>query len=200
MVAMVDRRGNSEPHPSLDELIEDHRELLSGFLARHGAGVLRFDALDDLVQGTILHVLEARADFHWQGPEAFRAWLFTLARSYIARRHRHWRALKRDAGRVVRFSLTGSATSVGLEPWISQTGPLTFSVRKESLRLAVKALSVLTERDRDLVMGEAQGENLADQAARMGLSYEAAQRARLRAIERFKTAYEVLGDQRSPSG
>jgi DNA-directed RNA polymerase specialized sigma24 family protein len=59
------------------------------------------------------------------------------------------------------------------------------------LKLALEALATLLPKDRDLVRWSSEAVPLEEQAERLGISYDAAKQARLRALERFRKAYEL---------
>ena len=95
----------------LGELLGSHRAMLERFLREHGAGLLRYESVDDLVQGVHLRALQGGAAFEYRSAPEFRAWLFAVARRHIADRHDHWLAQKRGAGRVLRYTLSGEGSS-----------------------------------------------------------------------------------------
>lgn len=185
--------------PTLSALLERHRDALARFLQKEARGLLRYEAVDDLVQGVHLQSIQVEEHFEYRGDDAFLGWLFTVARQHIARRHAHWTAMKRNAGHLIRVS-TGSSDassmgSSGVDPAMSATGPLTFAERREQLQTAVRALACLPERDRQLVQWMSEGVDIRDVADRLEIGYDAAQRARHRAIERFRQAFTVLVEQ-----
>jgi hypothetical protein len=71
------------------------------------------------------------------------------------------------------------------------TGPQTFADRREQLDVAVKALALLLPRDQNLVRWASEGVDIQEQASRLGLSYDAAERAGARACERFRKAFRL---------
>lgn len=76
------------------------------------------------------------------------------------------------------------------------TGSSTFAARREHLRLAVLALAALPPRDRDLVRRTSEDVPIEEQAKSLGLSYDAAKQARLRALERFRKAFDLATRRR----
>ena len=139
--------------PSVTELLVAHREDLVRFVARHAGRILRFESVDDLVQGIHVRAVERAAEFRYRGREPFFAWIYTLARSHIADRHAYWAALRRRPARLVRLgtaSGTGAGGSVG-EPAATSTSPSAFASRREQLDIALRALALLMPRDRDLI-------------------------------------------------
>lgn len=182
-------------NPSLDDLLARHRRELIPFVQRHGGLALRYEAVDDLIQGVHVRALERRGDFTYAGEKPFFAWLHGLARSHLTDRARYWSALKRRPASLLRLTgsrVSGSDPGAAAEPAVRRTGPSTFASRREQLTLAVKALSVLLPRDRNLVSWQCEGISLHEAAERLAISYDATQRATLRATERFQKAYRLL--------
>lgn len=173
---------------NLEELLTRHRETLVRYFRKHGAYLRRYEASEDLVQGVHLHAVRHRDKFDYRGEPQFVAWLLRLARQHLADRIAHWKALKRDAGPMMRLSFSGT----GLEPAGSRTGPITYASRKEQLRLATLAMDGLPPRDREIVSLMTDGAGVATVAERLGVSGAAAQRARLRAMDRFRKIYAIV--------
>ncbi len=168
---------------------------LLGFVGRNARGLLRFETEDDLVQGIHLRALSRGESFEYRGEKEFLAWMHTLARGYLVDRRAHWAALKRGSGPLLRLA-GGAATTTGghaaAEPAGTGTSPSGFASRREESALAMKALGAMLPRDGDLVRWHAEGVSLEEQAARLGLTYEAAQRAAHRALGRFRKAFRLL--------
>ena len=178
--------------PKLSELLVSHRDDLSRFVARHAGRILRFESADDLVQGIHVRALARATEFRYRGREPFCAWMYTIARSHIADRHAYWAALRRRPARLVRLGTASGtgATGVG-EPAATSTSPSAFASRREQLDLALRALALLLPRDRDLVRWTCEDVDVATQAERLGITLDAADRARRRAVERFRKAFEL---------
>src|SRR6185436_16816444 len=119
---------------------------------------------------------------------ARRAWLMRVADNFVKDRRDHWATLKRDGTRLLRISF-GDSVAVGMrgvnDLAASVTGPSTFAVRREQVAVAAIALDMLLPRDRELIEGLCNGLSIDEQAQRLGATYEAIERARLRAVERF---------------
>ncbi len=177
----------------LSELLVRHRLEMVRYIERHAGPLLRYETAEDLWQGVCLEALRGQERFTYRGREPFFAWIHTLTRRHLRARRDHWNALKRRPGRLLR--LTEGATSdpgAVVGPALQRTGPSTFAARRELLTVAVKALGCLLERDQKLVRWSSEGLPPSEQAARLGLSPAATDRARLRALERFRKAYRVL--------
>jgi len=180
----------SEP-AGLPELLVRYRVDLLRFVERRAGPVLRFETAEDLVQGIHLRALEHESGFEYRGREPFLGWMHELARNYLARRRAHWTALKRRPAGLCRLTRAGGPGGVA-EPAGTGTGPSTFAERRELLTLAVQALDLLMERDRDLVRWASRGVTTDEIAERLQLSRTSAERARQRAVERFRKAFRLL--------
>jgi RNA polymerase sigma factor (sigma-70 family) len=167
----------------LPSLLAAHSADLMAFLRKAGTRLLPFETEEDLLQGVRLRALERAAGFRYEGREAFFSWLHAIARSHIADREKHWSALRRNPGSLLRLTAADPASTA--------TGPSTLASRKEQLKLAIEALATLLPKDRDLVRGSSEDVPLEEQAKRLGVSYDAAKQARLRALERFRKAYAL---------
>lgn len=183
-----------------DELarrLAEHRPALLAFVRAHAGALLRRESDSDLAQGVELLAVRGAERVEYRGEAEFRGWLFALARQHFANRYRHHLAARRDAGVLLRLTRSGSETAGGApEPSSGSAGPATFAARRERLLLAEKALRLLSERDRDLVRWMSEDVSLEDVASRLGLAYDAAKRARQRAIERFKATFELIAGPR----
>ncbi len=183
---------SAEPLPAL--LARRGDDVLR-FARRRAGRLLRYETEEDLAQGIRAQALERGRDFEFRTEKEFLSWLYSVARSYLADRHAYWTALKRRPARLLRLTWAGSDTSDAAavpEPPGTRTGPSTFASRREQLALAVKALALLLPRDRDLVTWDAEGHSVAELAQRLAISHEAAERARRRALERFRKAYRLV--------
>jgi hypothetical protein len=187
----------ADPAPDLGALLQRHRGLGAAVVRERAEGLLRFETVDDLLQGATLRALEAAAGFEWRGEASFLAWWRRIVETHVADRRAHWGALKRRSGRVLRFVREGdtSGTSGVLEPAADATGPSTFAARRELIALTARALDLLLPRDRDLVRWSADGVPLEEQARRIDVGYEAAGKARQRALDRFRKTFALLAGE-----
>lgn len=185
---------NEDGNPTLANLLDRYgHELLRRVRAR-GRGLLRYETAEDLAQGVRLRVLQAASGFEYQGEDAFVGWLTRLIQAHVADRHDYWVAARRNAGAVVRITQVArrSRITAGVDPAANMTGPMTIAERRDLLDIAAQAVDVLLPRDQQIVGMLREDLSIREMAARLGISYEAAERARLRAIERFRRAYELL--------
>ena len=166
--------------PSLADLLVEHRRDLLAFVQRQAGRLLRFESADDLVQGIHLRALEHGATFRWRGREPFLAWLHTVARNHLADRHDYWSAMRRRPSRLVRLGTASGTGAAADEPAATSTGPSTSASRREQLEIALRALAVLLPRDRDLVRWACEDVPVETQAERLGITPDAADRARRR--------------------
>jgi len=180
---------------SLAALLQEHQGDLERILVNEARGLQRFESVHDLVQGVNVRALEVAPRFEYQGEAEFRGWLGKVARQHIADRYRYWSAMKRGSAKVLRLTWGVTSTDSGESasaPPATSTGVSTFAGRREQLSMAVRALALLSERDRRLVRWSTEGVSLAEQARRLGATYEAVQRARVRATERLKKTFLCL--------
>ena len=176
-------------------LLVRHRPRLVRWFARRGRGLARHESAEDLAQGVHLHALNHRERFEYRGEPAALAWLLQLARQHLARRIEHWKAMKRDGGHMLRITMGGRSTGAatrGVQPAADGPGPVTAAARSEQLLLAARAMDGLPERDRELVRLMTRDLPVREIAKRLDLTEAAAQRARLRAMDRFRKIYEIL--------
>lgn len=178
----------------LADLLLEHRPQLVGWIQREaGLPLLRFESAEDLVQGVHQEALRAADRLEWRGEDAFMGWLFQIARRYISNRRDHWFAIKRHGANILRLTWTGAEGEVQQMPLAdTATGPVTFANRREQMTLATKAVALLLPRDRDIVQWTAAGVTVQEQATRLNMSVEAAQRAKNRAVERLQKAFTIV--------
>lgn len=181
--------------PSMEDLLMRHRDVLVRYLHRKGSGLLRFESAEDLAQAVHIKAIQAEHRFDYRGDDAFIGWICTLGRQHIADRNAYWKAQKRNAGPMLRITY-GSATTgsgaKGVSPAAAQQGPTTFAGVREQVEVAARAIATLPPRDAQIVELIRAGADVEDVARELGVSYAAAQRARLRSIERFRKAFELL--------
>lgn len=171
--------------PDLEELLRTYEPMVANLVrAEAGVTLLRFDSAEDLAQGAMQEAIRAIARFRWEGDAAFRSWLCTIARRHLSARRDYWFAGKRRRGALLRLTLTGIPGQ--------QSGPSTFAFRREQLLLASKAMAMLLPRDQDLAAWSAQDVSTAEMGERLGISEDAAEKARARALERLRKTYFLL--------
>ena len=190
----------TSPRDQLTDLLATHRTRLTGFVIKEAKGLLRHESEEDLVQGIHIHALSVADHFEYRSEKEFIAWLFTVARQQLINRQRYWSAARRDGGNLLRVTVAGAASTNprGVDPKASMTGPGTLADRREQLELATRVVALLSERDRNLIHWMSEDVPLEEAAKRLDLTYEAAKRARLRAIDRFRATFELLSNQQPP--
>lgn len=180
------------------ELLARHRFRLVGYFARKARGIRQHESPEDLAQGVHLHAIAHQEQFDYQGERQFVGWMLQIARQYLQRRIEHWGAAKRDAGPMMRITFgvdTSSHNGLVRMPADEGPGPITHASQREELDLASRAIDGLPPRDRELVRMISRDVPTADMAQRLGISPEAAQKAKRRAIERFRKIYTILERQ-----
>jgi RNA polymerase sigma factor (sigma-70 family) len=186
--------------PSLQSLLASTRETLLRWVRREGEDLARRESPEDLVQGIHVKALEVADRFEYRGEKEFLGWLFAVASQHLARRRAYWSAWKRDSDAIRRLSTLASKPARrvrGGSPATSAPGPSTVASGKEEIELAMKAIALLLPKDRDIVQWITEGLSIRDTADRLGISYDAAERARLRAVERLRKAFEIARTRRS---
>ena len=168
----------------LPGLMEEHRSDLLMYLQHNAGWLLKYETVDDLHQGVQLRALKRGDTFRYQGREPFLAWMYMVARTYLADRNSYWSRLKSRAAQILRLTWSTAPSSYPATAW-------TFASRREQLSLAVQVLATLLPRDCDLVRWSSERVPLKDQAKQLGLSFDAAKRASARALERFRRAYRL---------
>ncbi len=179
----------------LSALLAAGRPALERFVARHARTLALHEPVEDLVQGVITRALGRAGDFELRSGPEFEAWMLRVARAHIADRRAHFAAAKRRPARLLRLTRADSDTddpAAVREPASPGAGPATRAERADQVRRAEEALALLLPRDAELVVGHAEGRTLDEEAARLGIAYDAAQRARHRALERYRRAFELL--------
>jgi len=180
----------------LAELVAGRHETLVRYCLRNAGRLLRFETAEDLAQGVQLAALRRAESFEMRSDGELDAWLFTLARGYLADRLRYWSRLKRHSGALLRITSADPGTTADpravAEPVVVRTGPSTFASRREQIVIAMKALSFLSPRDQRLVTAYRDGLSIAETAERLGLAYDAARVAQTRALERFRKSFALL--------
>ena len=74
-------------------------------------------------------------------------------------------------------------------------GPATHASHREQLEIAVRAIDGLPPRDREIVRTITRDVPSKELGEHLGISAEAAQKARQRAVERFRKIYTILERQ-----
>ena len=183
----------------LAEMLEQHRGELIEFVRRHGARLLGFESEGDLAHGVIHRALASAERFEVRSDAEFFGWIYTLARRHLADRSDYWFAKKRGAARLLRLTQSESSDDLNaaMAPAADSPGPLSIAIRRELLQLALASLAALPERDRKLVRWASESVSIEDRAANLGISYDAAQRATHRAMERFRKTFELAQRRRN---
>jgi RNA polymerase sigma factor (sigma-70 family) len=176
-------------------LVRERAALLRFVERRAGGSLLRVETAEDLVQGVCSHALSQSDHVEVRDERSLLSWVFEVALHFLQDRREHWTALKRGGAAALRFTFSDpSEPDLGplRELASSATGPSTFAARREQLTLAAQALALLLPRDRELVVGMCSGLTSREHGERLGLSAAAAERARSRALERFRRAFALV--------
>lgn len=186
-----------DPSSGLRRRILAHEAELARYLARQaGPGILRYESIEDLLQGVYVEALKSADSFEDRGEPELLAWLYRVAQHHIYHRAAHWSAAKREGDGVLRLI----AETGGLDPPASGTSPSSFAGRREQLVLVTRALAALPEKDREILRLSFDGASIEDLAVRTGTNYEAAKRARLRALDRLRKTCRLMARPGGPPG
>ncbi|MBZ0154423.1 MAG: sigma-70 family RNA polymerase sigma factor [Planctomycetes bacterium] len=94
------RRASAGDKEALQELVVAHLDDLERFIRRRTSDrLLGKESLSDLVQSAAREALAHLSQHDYQGPTAFRAWLYKVALTKIIAHHRRLHADKRDVRR-----------------------------------------------------------------------------------------------------
>lgn len=179
-----------EPEPTLGALLVTHRAVLRRWLERKaGVRLLRYEGLDDLLQGVQCRALTLAESFRYQGEAPFFAWLFRVAEHFLYDRSRYWSAQRRDTTRVIRLL---EVESGGWDVPASITSPSSSAARRELIEAVTRAVASLPARDQELIALAARGASGEEIAARLGLLPRSATQARRRAIERLTKVVRLM--------
>ncbi|MFN0060621.1 MAG: RNA polymerase sigma factor [Planctomycetota bacterium] len=179
---------------ALRDLLQREGSALEKFVRRHGGGLLRYESLEDLVQGVSLLALKSESGFEYRGDGAFNVWLQQVARRFLASRHAYWTARKRDAGRLLRVTSSDSSRISGTDSVNPRGGesPSRMSIQREELALAARAIALLLPRDQEIIRLVAEESSVEAIADALDMTTDTARKARLRAIQRFRKTLELL--------
>jgi len=175
-----------KPPFDLESALQFHRPSLVRFVEREARGILDKESADDLVQGIHIRALRGAENYIHTDERGFLNWIATLARRHIADRHEHWVALRRAAPGALHITQTWSSSGGGVVPAASSLSPGSKVVRKEDIERAAAALHRLEARDRALIEMMIADVDIDEIAKRLGIGYEAAKKARQRAVERLR--------------
>jgi len=150
------RSASEGDEAAIERLLDDHLPSLRGYIARRAGRLVRErESASDLAQSVCREVLERLRDgrLAYQGPEAFKSWLYRAAVMKLMTRHRGWQAVKRDAGRERRPADEGSMAPT-LEGLAVAGGPSPSeaAMRQEDLEAFGRAFERLSERYQEIVL------------------------------------------------
>lgn len=186
---------------NLSELLARHRGALIKFIERNAQGLLKHETADDLAQGIHLRAMKQVDQFEYRGEREFLAWLYVVGKQHIGDRHDYWSALRRDAGNALRITVSDASASEsgGVNPPTMGSGPATFAMRRELVEIASRTIACLLPRDQQVIRATCRGDSIADIAKELGIAYDAAEKAKARAFERFKKTFELVSRNARPS-
>jgi len=178
---------------AIEQLLDDHLPALRGYIARRaGALVRERESASDLAQSVCREALERVRDgrLAYQGPAAFKQWLYQAAVMKIMTRHRSWQAAKRDAGREAKAPAVGDSAGPAIEALAVASGfsPSEEAVRQEDLERFGRAFAELPERYQEIVvLHHVEALSHAEIAARLDISESNSRMLLSRALGRLAT-------------
>jgi RNA polymerase sigma factor (sigma-70 family) len=178
------------PSP-LERLVVQHLSEIRSFVARRGRDLIDREDLDDLVQGVVVAALRSAPSFRYRGPGQLVAWLYLIAGRYLSERRRFWAARRRKGMRPLRITSSGSSTVASgarVNPPATGPGPSTVAGRREEIDSVLKAIAALSARDQEVLRLWKEGFDTQEMSHYLGISRDAAERARSRALERLRQA------------
>ncbi len=175
---------------SLEKLLVEHDENLHAFV-RNNASLLalRYESVEDIVQGVHLQALKAGEKFEYRSDKEFFGWIYQIARHYMYNRTAYWKALRRNSGGLIRIYETETD---GFDPVDTGTSPSSIAARREQIVTLTRALARIRTSDRDLLKKAAEGASIEALAEERGVSYDAVKQARLRALGRLRKMHKLI--------
>lgn len=175
---------------TLQELLVDHDENLRAFVRNNASLlVLRYESVDDIVQGVHLQALKAGERFEYRSDKEFFGWIYQIARHFMYNRTAYWKALRRNSGGLIRIYETETD---GFDPVDTGTSPSSIAARREQIVTLTRALARIRTSDRDLLKQAAEGTSIEKLAEERGVSYDAVKQARLRALGRLRKMHKLI--------
>ena len=172
------------------------RDQLGKWVEREARGLLKRESVDDVVAGIHARALSQLEGFELRSDAEGFNWLKTIARQHVLDRQKYFAALRRQGGEMLRITSASLGDTPDARPGVQvagrMTGQVTYAMRREAIDLAAKAIASLLPRDQEIVRRTVDGASVEDVAKEFRMSYDAAEQARRRAMERFKKAYELL--------
>ncbi len=172
------------------------RDQLGKWVEREARGLLKRESVDDVVAGIHARALSQLEGFELRTDAEGFNWLKTIARQHVLDRQKYFAALRRQGGEMLRITSASLGDTPDARPGVQvagrMTGQVTYAMRREAIDLAAKAIASLLPRDQEIVRRTVDGASVEDVAKEFRMSYDAAEQARRRAMERFKKAYELL--------
>lgn len=148
--------------------------------SRLGPELRARESHSDVVQSVCRELIEAKDGFRYGGETAFRGWLFTAALNKVREKVRHHRQARRAIGREVPSSRALAVPEGGV------TSPSYAAMAGERVAALEASLDTLADSDREIIaLARLAGLPIADVAARLGKSVEAARKQLGRALLRL---------------
>lgn len=167
-------RANRGDQDALDALLMRMRPRLQAWVAlRMGPTLKAKLEADDIVQEILMKAAGAIESFEPRGEHGFHAWLFTIARNQLYEWQRRMSAAKRS----------GDEELIHSGFFLDETGPSTWTSRREELDLVLRTLTQLPDRHREIIrLKSIECLSNAEAAQKMGISPKNASVLHVRAM------------------
>jgi RNA polymerase sigma factor (sigma-70 family) len=169
---------------------------LMALLRRRAQGLMLHETIEDLLQGIYAQALSVAHRFEYQGEPQFLSWISRVALQHVANRARYWKVRRREAAGILRLRdrpVLSESTGSRFDPPASGAGASTLAMAREEILIATKILGLLLPRDRRILGLAGAGASTGEIAEALGISHDAAEQARRRALERFGRVARLLG-------
>lgn len=199
----MSRSNQDQLHSVISDAARGDREALDALLAsqlpglrayirlRMGPRVRRWETESDIAQSVCHEALKSLDGLTYQGPAAFRQWLFTAARRKLAHKDRLMSAAKRNVDRVVTHGRDRSQSGDPVAREIQQAfgSPSEIAIQRETLRRIENALDGMPEDAREIVLlSRLAGLSSSEIADKVGLSASSVRSTLCRALARLAQA------------
>jgi RNA polymerase sigma-70 factor (ECF subfamily) len=171
---------------AVEDLLAEHQSQLRAFIRLRSGPMLRaLESPSDLAQSVCREILQHHERLRTSESEGLRHWLYTTAARKIANRVEHWRAQKRDAGRVVPLE-TGEDMAETLHSYGAFCSPSANLRTLEEVQRIEAAFDALPEDYRDVItLHRVAGLSIEEVALRLDRSPGATRMLLFRALARL---------------
>ena len=150
----------------------------------------------DIVQHTLIRMVDGIEDFRGKTRAEFFAWLNTIVQNESSRANRHFRSQKRDISRQRSIAQPDSGSFFFVEPSDKNPTPQTNALSKERIELLHKLLEKLPEEHAEVIrLRNLDQLSFREIGEAMDRSEGAATKLWNRAIAKFQTEFEIICEE-----